>query len=176
MRTHTSIALAFGATLMFGAGAVAQQPAPPASSPYNSPAGVWPPYGSPGVTLAQAKKLAEAAEAEARKNGWKMAIAVVSNEGSLIYFSRMEDTQFGSSDITIRKAKTAAEFRRPTKEFQDAITGTPPVLLALSAGPIAIEGGLPLLSNGKIIGAIGCSGGTPGQDEQVCKAVVDTIK
>ena len=145
-----AIALAFGATLMFAAGAVAQQPAPPASSPYNSPAGVWPPYGSPGVTLGQAKKLAEAAETEARKNGWKMAIAVVSNEGSLIYFGRMEDTQFGSSDITIRKAKTAAEFRRPTKEFQDAITGTPPVLLALSAGPIAIEGGLPLLSNGKI--------------------------
>jgi glc operon protein GlcG len=171
-----AITLAFGATLMFAAGAVAQQPAPPASSPYNSPAGVWPPYGSPGVTLGQAKKLAEAAEAEARKNGWKMAIAVVSNEGSLLYFGRMEDTQFSSSDIAIRKAKTAAEFRRPTKEFQDAITSTPPVLLALSAGPIAIEGGLPLLSNGKIIGAIGCSGGTPGQDEQVCKAVVDTIK
>ena len=75
MGTHTSIALAFGATLMFAAEAVAQQPAPPASSPYNSPAGVWPPYGSPGVTLEQAKKLAEAAEAEARKNGWKMAIA-----------------------------------------------------------------------------------------------------
>jgi uncharacterized protein GlcG (DUF336 family) len=105
-----------------------------------------------------------------------MAIAVVSNEGSLIYFGRMEDTQFGSTDITIRKAKTAAEFRRPTKEFQDAISATPPVLLALSAGPIAIEGGLPLLSNGKIIGAIGCSGGTPGQDEQVCKAIVDMIK
>jgi glc operon protein GlcG len=172
---HTSIALAFGATLMFAAEAAAQHPAPPASSPYNSPAGVWPPYGSPGVTLGQAKKLAEAAEAEARRNGWKMAIAVVSNEGSLIYFGRMEDTQFSSSDIAIRKAKTAAEFRRPTKEFQDAISATPPVLLALSAGPIAIEGGLPLLSNGKIIGAIGCSGGTPGQDEQVCKAVVDTI-
>ena len=170
---HTSIALAFGATLMFAGGAVAQQPAPPASSPFNS---LWPPYGSPGVTLGQAKKLAEAAEAEARKNGWKMAIAVVSNEGSLIYFGRMEDTQFGSNDITIRKAKTAAEFRRPTREFQDAITGTPPVLLALSAGPIAIEGGLPLLSNGKIIGAIGCSGGTPGQDEQICKAAVDAMK
>jgi uncharacterized protein GlcG (DUF336 family) len=91
------------------------------------------------VTLGQAKKLAEAAEAVAGKNGWKMATADVSNEGSLIYFGRMEDTQFGSSDIAIRKAKTAAEFRRLTKEFQDAITGTPRVLWPRAPARFAIE-------------------------------------
>src|SRR5262249_56292720 len=72
---HTSIALAFAATLMFSAGAVAQQPAPPASSPYNSPAGVWPPYGSPGGTPGQAQKLAQAAQARAPQNGGKEASA-----------------------------------------------------------------------------------------------------
>jgi uncharacterized protein GlcG (DUF336 family) len=149
--------------LVFTAGVAAQQPAPPS-------------YGAPGVTLEQAKKAAEAAEAEATKNGWKMAITVVSNEGSLIYFGRMEDTQFGSSDVAIRKAKAAAEFRRPTKVFQDLVTGTPPALPILTLGVIAVQGGLPLFSNGKVIGAIGCSGGTAPQDEQVCKAGADTIK
>jgi glc operon protein GlcG len=162
MGTRTLITLAFGSMLAFTAGASAQQPAPS--------------YGSPGVTLEQAKKAAEAAEAEANKNGWKMAITVVSNEGSLIYFGRMEDTQFGSSDVAIRKAKSAAEFRRPTKVFQDALSGSPPALPIVTLGAIAVQGGLPLLSNGKVIGAIGCSGGTAAQDEQVCKAGADTIK
>ena len=143
MGTRTSIALALGTMMVFTAAASAQQPLPS--------------YGSPGVTLEQAKKAAEAAEAEATKNGWKMAIAV-SNEGSLIYFGRMEDTQFGSSDVAIRKAKAAAEFRRPTKVFADAVSGSPPVL--------------PILT----LGAIGCSGGTAPQDEQACKAGADTIK
>jgi glc operon protein GlcG len=163
MGTRTSIALAFGAMLVFTAGAAAQQPAPPS-------------YGSPGVTLEQAKKAAEAAEAEATKNGWKMAITVVSNEGSLIYFGRMEDAQFGSSDVAIRKAKAAAEFRRPTKVFSDAVSGSPPALPILTLGAIAVEGGLPLIANGKVIGAIGCSGGTAPQDGQACKAGADTIK
>jgi glc operon protein GlcG len=165
MGTRTSIALAFGAMLILTAGAAAQQPAPPPPS-----------YGSPGVTLEQARRAAEAAEAEANKNGWKMAIAVVSNEGSLIYFGRMEDTQFGSSDVAIRKAKAAAEFRRPTKVFQDLVTGSPPALPILTLGAIAVEGGLPLFATGKIIGAIGCSGGTAAQDAQVCRAGADTIK
>jgi uncharacterized protein GlcG (DUF336 family) len=162
MGTRTLITLAFGAALAFTAGASAQQPAPS--------------YGSPGVTLEQAKKAAEAVEAEANKNGWKMAITVVSNEGSLIYFGRMEDTQFGSTDVAIRKAKTAAEFRRPTKVFQDGVMGTPPALPIVTLGAIAVQGGLPILSGGKVIGAIGCSGGTAAQDEQVCKAGADTIK
>jgi uncharacterized protein GlcG (DUF336 family) len=151
--------------LAFTAGAAAQQPAPPPPS-----------YGSPGVTLEQAKKAAEAAEAEASKNGWKMAIAIVSNEGSLIYFGRMEDTQFGSSDVAMRKAKAAAEFRRPTKVFADAVSGSPPALPILTLGAIAVEGGLPLIANGKVIGGIGCSGATAAQDGQACRAGADTIK
>jgi len=162
MGMRTLFTLAFGTMLAFTAGAHAQQPLPS--------------YGSPGVTLAQAKVAAEAAEAEANKNGWHMAIAVVSNEGSLIYFGRMEDTQFGSTDVAMRKAKTAAEFRRPTKVFQDGVTGTPPALPVLTLGAIAVQGGLPLFSGGKVIGAIGCSGGTAAQDEQACKAGAETIK
>src|ERR1700739_3205 len=137
MGMRTLFTLAFGTMLAFTAGAHAQQPLPS--------------YGSPGVTLEQAKKPAEAAEAEAHKNGWHMAIAVVSNEGSLVYFGRMEDTQFGSTDVAMRKAKTAAEFRRPTKVFQDGVTGTPPAFPVLTLGAIAVEGGMPLYSGGKII-------------------------
>jgi uncharacterized protein GlcG (DUF336 family) len=169
MDTRTSISLAFGAMLMFTASASAQQPAPTPPPPPPS-------YGSPGVTLEQARMAAAAAEVEAAKNGWKMAIAVVSNEGSLIYFGRMEDTQFGSSDVAIRKAKAAAEFRRPTKVFADGLAGSPPALPVLTLGAIAVQGGLPMLSNGKVIGGIGCSGGTAAQDEQACKAGLEAIK
>jgi len=162
MGMRTLFTLAFGTMLAFTAGVHAQQPLPS--------------YGSPGVTLEQAKKAAEAAAAEAAKNGWHMAIAVVSNEGSLIHFDLMDDTQFGSSDVAMRKAKTAAQFRRPTKVFQDGLTGSPPNLPVVTLGAIAVQGGLPLFSGGKVIGAIGCSGGTAAQDEQACKAGADTIK
>jgi glc operon protein GlcG len=162
MGMRTLISLGFVTALAFTAGASAQQPLPS--------------YGFPGVTLEQAKKAAGAAEAEANKNGWHMAIAVVSNEGSLIYFGRMEDTQFGSSDVAIRKAKAAAEFRRPSKVFQDAVAASPPALPILTLGAIAVEGGLPLFANGKVIGAIGCSGGTAAQDAQVCKSGADTVR
>lgn len=162
MGKRTLISLACGAVLASAGIAAAQQPAPS--------------YGSPGVTLEQARQAAAAVEAEAAKNGFKMAIAVVSNEGSLIYFGRMEDTQFGSSDVAIHKATTAAKFRRPTKVFSDGLAATPPNLPALSLGVTAVEGGMPLMSNGKIIGAIGCSGGTAQQDAMVCKAGADTIK
>jgi Haem-degrading len=109
---RTLRSLAIGAALIFATSASAQQPAPLLS------------YGSPGVTLEQARKAVQAVEAEAAKNGWRMAIVVVTNEGDLILFNRMDDTQFGSSDVAIRKAKTAAAFRRPTKVFQDAVNAT----------------------------------------------------
>src|SRR5215813_13331440 len=157
MSTRTLSLFAFCAALTFTAAASAQQSAAPAPLPG---------YGSVGVTLEQAKKAAEAAEAEAKKNGWRMAITVVSNEGELIYFNRMDDTQFGSSEVAIRKAKTAAAFRRPTKVFQDAVTASPPALPVVTLGAIAVEGGLPLVAGGKVIGAIGCSGGTAAEDGQ----------
>jgi glc operon protein GlcG len=161
MGIRTLTALAFGAALILATGASAQQP---------------PGYGSPGVTIAQARKAVEAAEAEAAKNGWHMAIVVVTNEGDLILFNRMDDTQFGSSDVAIHKAKSAAAFRRPTKVFQDAVTATPPALPILTLGAIAVEGGLPLIASGKVIGAIGCSGGTAAEDGQACKAGAATVQ
>jgi glc operon protein GlcG len=156
--------LAFGAAMIFATAASAQTPAPPPS------------YGSPGVTIAQARKAVEAAEAEAAKNNWKMAIVVVTNEGDLILFNRMDDTQFGSSDVAIRKAKSAAAFRRPTKVFQDAVMATPPALPIVTLGAIAVEGGLPLIAGGKVIGAIGCSGGTAAEDGQACRAGAATVQ
>jgi glc operon protein GlcG len=164
MDNRIFIGLAVGAALICSAGASAQQPPAP------------PPYGSPGVTLDQAKKAVDAAEAEAKKNGWRMAIVVVSNAGDLIHFSRIDDTQFGSTDVAIRKAKSAAAFRRPTKVFQDALTASPPALPILTLGAIAVEGGLALTEGGKVIGVIGCSGGTGAQDSQACQAGADTIK
>ncbi len=106
-----------------------------------------------------------------------MAIAVVSNGGYLVHFSKMDNTQFASIQIAQHKAKAAATFRRPTKAFQDGLAANPAnVYLLTLDGVIASEGGIPIMSGGKIIGAIGCSGGTGAQDGQVCKAGVDTIK
>ena len=131
----------------------------------------------PGVTLEQATKAVEAAAAEAKKNGWFMAIAVVSNGGHLVHFSKMDQTQFGSIQIAIHKAKAAAHFRRPTKAFEDRIAAGGAGLAVMTLdGIIASEGGIPLMRDGKIIGAIGCSGATGAQDGQACKAGVDTIK
>src|SRR5258708_25313345 len=106
MEKRMLAALAFGATLILATGASAQQPPAP------------PPYGSPGVTLDQAKKAIAAAEAEAKKNSWRMAIVVVSNARDLIHFSRIDNTQFRSTDVAIRKAKSAGAFGVPTKGLQ----------------------------------------------------------
>jgi glc operon protein GlcG len=173
MRNLVVTSLAVCVALTFGTAAWAQQPAPaPAPAPAAPPQ-----YGSPGVTLEQAKKAVEAAEAEAKKNGWLLAIAVVSNGGYLVHFSKMDNTQFASVQIAQHKAKAAATFRRPTKVFQDGLTANPPNLVLLTLdGVIASEGGIPLMSGGKIIGAIGCSGATGAQDGQACKAGADTIK
>jgi glc operon protein GlcG len=169
MRSRVLVPLTVCAALTLGAGAWAQQPAAPPPAP--------PAYGSPGVNLEQAKKAIEAAEAEAKKNGWFMAIAVVSNGGYLVHFSRMDNTQFASIQIAQHKAKAAATFRRPTKAFQDALAANPAnVYLLTLDGIVASEGGIPIVSGGKIIGAMGCSGGTGAQDGQVCKAGVDTFK
>jgi len=152
--------------------AQAEMAAPPAPAPAAAPQ-----YGQPGVNLDQATKAVEAAMAEAKKNGWFMAIAVVSNGGHLVHFSKMDQTQFGSVKIAIHKATAAAHFRRPTKAFEDRIAqGGAGLAVMTLDGIIASEGGLPLMRDGKIIGAIGCSGATGAQDGQACKAGADTIK
>jgi glc operon protein GlcG len=163
MRYPVLTSLALCASLTLSATAWAQQGPPQ--------------YGSPGVTLEQAKKAIEAAEAEAKKNGWMFAIAVVNNGGHLVAFSKMDQTQYASIKIAQHKARTAATFRRPTKVFQDGLAANPANVYLLTLDDvIASEGGIPLMQNGKIIGAIGCSGGTGAQDGQACKAGADTIK
>src|SRR5688572_3870683 len=127
-------------------------------------------YGTP-ITADAAKKAAAPAIAEARKNQWTMAIAIVDTAGELVYFERMDDTQVGSVDVAISKARSAARFKRPTKAFQDALAagGEGLRILALN-GAIPVDGGLPLVVGGKIVGAIGASGGTSAQDGQVAAA------
>ena len=134
------------------------------------------PYGT-SVTLDAAKKIALPALAEARKNGWTMAVAVVDAAGELVYFERMDNTQLGSIDISIAKAKSAARFKRPTKVFQDQLAAGGDGLRTLGLiGAVPVEGGFPLIIDGKIVGAIGVSGGTSAQDAQCAKAAADLAK
>jgi uncharacterized protein GlcG (DUF336 family) len=133
-------------------------------------------YG-PNITLETAKKIAAPAIAEARKNNWNMAIAIVDTAGDLVYFEKMDDTQVGSVQVAQSKARSAARFKRPTKAFQDALAagGAGLRILALD-GAIPVDGGLPLVSGGKIVGAIGASGGTSEQDGVVAQAAVNALK
>src|SRR5689334_25315950 len=134
------------------------------------------PYGIP-ISADTAKKVAAAAIAEARKNNWAMAVAVVDTGGYLVYFERMPDTQLGSVQIAIEKAKSAALFRRPTKSFQDTVAGGGAGLRILGlSGAVPVEGGIPLIADGKLIGAIGASGGSSDQDGRTAQAGAGTVK
>ena len=134
------------------------------------------PYGAP-ISGENAKKAAYAALAEARKNNWTMAAAVVDPAGDLVYFEKVDGTQAASVNIAIDKARSSARFKRPTKALQDALAagGVGLRLLALQ-GAVPVDGGVPLLIDGKIVGAIGLSGGTSDQDGQCAKAGADTLK
>lgn len=134
------------------------------------------PYGAP-IGVEEAKKIAAPAIAEARKNNWTVAVAVVDPGGNLVYYEKMDNTQLGSAQVCIAKARTAALFKRPTKVFQDALAGGATGLRVLKLeGATPIEGGLPLVQEGKIIGAIGVSGDTSEHDSQCAKAGADTLK
>ena len=129
------------------------------------------------MNLEVAAKAVNAAMAEAKKNGWNLAIAVTTNGGHLVHFSRMDNTQFGSIKIAQHKARAAATFKRPTKAFADAIAANPANVALLSLDDvIASEGGIPLMLNGKMIGAIGCSGATGAQDGVACTAGANALK
>ena len=133
-------------------------------------------YGTP-ITADQAKIVAAPAVAEARKNQWTMAIAIVDTAGDLVYFERMDNTQVGSVDVAIAKARSAARFKRPTKAFQDALAAGGEGLRILSLeGATAVEGGVPLMVGGKIVGAIGASGGTSQQDGVTAAAGAAALK
>ena len=165
-----STVIAAAASVLLAATAQAEM-----AAPTPAPAGPPPQYGTPGVNLEQAQAAVAAAVAEAKKNGWLMAVAVTTVGGYLVSFSKMDQTQFASVQIAQDKAKAAALFRRPTKVFEDRANGGGPSVLSLH-GVVASEGGVPLMKDGKVIGAIGCSGGTSQQDGQACKAGADTIK
>lgn len=128
------------------------------------------PYGMP-VGLAHARLIIAAAQEEARKNNWSMAIAVVDTGGHLVAFERMDDTQYASAEVAITKARTAVGFRRPSKAFQDIVAaGGEGLRMLVMPGALPIDGGVPLVLGGKIVGAIGVSGGNSAQDGQVANA------
>jgi len=134
------------------------------------------PYGT-AVSLENARKAAAPAIAEAEKNHWNMAVAIVDTGGNLVYYEKMDNTQLGSAGVSIEKARCAALFKRPTKAFQDTLAAGGDGLRVLSLkGVVASEGGIPLVMDGKIVGAIGVSGGTSPQDGQCAKAGADVLK
>jgi glc operon protein GlcG len=142
----------------------APPPAPPPPIPHGMP-----------LTLEQAKRVADAAEAEARKNGWPMAIAIAEPTGALVYFVKMDGVQYASIKLATAKAETAAQYRRPTKMFTDALANGHLFFMTFP-GLCAAPGGLPLVADGKLVGAIGVSGGAGHQDDVVAKAGVDALE
>ena len=134
------------------------------------------PYGAP-ISLEHAKQIAAAAAAEARKNKWNVAIAIVDPAGALVYFEKLDGTQNASVTVAIEKARTSAQFKRPTKAFQDVVAAGGDGWRILSLpGAVPVEGGVPALVEGRIVGAVGVSGATSAQDGQVAAAGVAAVK
>ena len=134
------------------------------------------PYGPP-VSVENAKKAAAAALAEARTNNWRMAVAVVDTGGILVYYEKMDNTQIGSADIAIEKARTAVRFKRPSKAFQDTVAGGGVGLRVLRLpGAVPLEGGIPLMIDSQIVGAIGVSGDSADHDGLCATAGAGTLK
>lgn len=165
MRRHSLIAIAAG-VLLTSAGAYAQQPIP------------QPPQYGPPISLAQAMKVAAAAQANSEKLGVHSVITIVGPSGDLIYFAKMDGAQYGSIGISQRKARTAAMYRRPSKAFEDVVAGGGAGITALTLpNVIASAGGLPIMQNGKVIGAIGVSGAPKGTiDQESSQAGLDALK
>ena len=181
MRTIVSMTLAACAVIAIGASAQAQTPtpaAPPAQPPSGGSPAAMPfdiPYGV-SIGLDKAKQVMAAAENEAKRRNWKMNIAVVDTNGELVHFSRMEGAQIASVSISIGKARTAARVRRESRQFYNAFETGHPYVSTLDPTLVASPGGFPLVEAGKLIGAIGCSGGTGDQDALICKMGADMVK
>ena len=181
MRSIVLMTLAACAAAAISSQAFAQAPAP-ATPPAPPSAGGTPdkmpfdiPYGV-SIGLEQAKQLMAAAEGEAKKRNWKMNIAIVDTNGDLVQFARMEGAQIASVSISINKARTAARYRRETRLFFNAFETGHGYIATLDPTLVASPGGIPLVEGGKIIGAIGCSGGTGDQDALICKVGADLVK
>jgi glc operon protein GlcG len=177
MKLRIVTALALAAGLLAAGAATAQQAAAPAGPPdLNAIPDKMPfntPYGTP-ITLDRAQSVIQAGIAEANKRGWQMNITVVDPNGDLIAFVRMDGAQLASISISRHKARTAARYRRPTRAFEDGVQHGVNYLMTLD-DVIASRGGIPLVEGGKIIGAVGCSGGTGSQDEAICTAAAGVI-
>ena len=126
------------------------------------------------LTLEAAKKIAAASEVEARKNNWNVVIAVVDDGGHLLYLQRIDGTQTGSIDVAIGKARTAAAFKRPTKVF-DELAKTRPSITSISPTAVLLEGGIPVVAGGQVVGAVGVSGVTSQQDAQIAEAGIAAL-
>ena len=181
MRSIVSMTLAACAIALMSSPTLAQAPAP-ATLPAPPSAGGTPdampfdiPYGL-SIGLERAKQVMAAAEAEAKKRNWKMNIAVVDTNGELVHFSRMEGAQIASVAIAQGKARTAVRYRRESRVFYNAFETGHPYVSTLDPTLIASPGGFPLVEGGKLIGAVGCSGGTGDQDAAVCKAGAEVVK
>ena len=162
--------LALAGALALSAGsALAQQPAASAPSTANLP------YG-PAITLDQAKRAMAAAELEAAKNSWQVAITILDSGGNLVMFHRIDNAQLSATTVSEGKARTALEFKRPSKALDDAIANGGAGMRLLALKDITpVEGGFPMVVDGKIIGAIGVSGALSSQDAQVAKAGADAV-
>jgi len=172
LRTFATIAFAGG--LLTASAAYAQQPAPPNLDAVPDKMPFATPYGTP-ITLDRAQSLVQAAVAEANKRGWAMNVAVVDPNGDLLAFARMDGAQLASVQISQHKARVAARYRRPTRALEDGVQKFGFNYLTTLDDAIASRGGIPLVEGGKIIGAIGCSGGTGSQDEATCTAAASTV-
>ncbi|HYS16291.1 MAG TPA: heme-binding protein [Candidatus Binatia bacterium] len=169
MRSERLLSLVVGAALMLAATSVsAQQPAAAPPPP--------PPYGA-AINLEQAKKVMAGAEAEAKKNNWNVVIAVLDSGGNVVMLQRMDGAQFGSIEVAREKAYSAVAFRRPTKAFEDALgQGGVNLRVLRLPGASPLEGGLPIVVDGKLIGGVGVSGVQATQDAQIGRAGIDGLK
>ena len=161
MKMAKFLSLVVGTVLVFvAASASAQAPTP---------------YGAP-ITLEQAKKAMAGAEAEAKKNSWPVVIVILDSGGQLVMLQRLDNAQWGSVDVAREKARSAVALRRPTKVLQDLVAQGGANLRLLNLGFSVLEGGIPIVADGKIIGSIGVSGVTSQQDAQIAQAGIEAMK
>jgi len=165
-----AIALLISLAFLTAVPAGAQTPAAPAAPPAPPPA-----YGTP-ISLEQAKKVMAGAEAEAKKNNWPVVIAILDSGGQLVMLQRLDNAQWGSVEIAKEKARSSVALRRPTKALQDLIAQGGANLRLLNIGYSVLEGGIPIVVDGKIVGSVGVSGVTSQQDAQIAQAGIDALK
>jgi glc operon protein GlcG len=168
MRMARLLSLLVAVVMLIAVGsASAQTPAPAPAPP--------PAYGTP-ISLEQAKKVMAGAEAEAKKNNWPVVITILDSGGNLVMLQRLDNAQWGSIEIAKEKARSAVALRRPTKALQDLIAQGGANLRLLNIGYSVLEGGIPIVVDGKIIGSVGVSGVTSQQDAQIAQAGIDAMK